>query len=328
MIPGGKGLYCGSQSPTASPMADHDRTASLMTPAKLAAQGAPKAAASPAAWLDQMAADAGYAHVRRLGELCAEMRKQASQRDFGAVTGELTRLAEALPQLDFGLLQTRGWWARTTGKSRTAGAEFAAQFERIEEVTEGLAKQAQALQKKQQDQGTGSELSLVEIEVEYRAIEKILDQGARWLQDMRNQLKARQAAPHDAQAAQSIQDDAARCEILVGRLKALRAVASAAQAAHQQAQAATARRVALLQMLQQALGADVKAWRSRLSALAAAAGDKDSPALSLEGPMEAHRDLQLCVKQAIADCGQLQGQEKALADSLDALGAQAEAAKS
>jgi hypothetical protein len=107
-------------------MADHDRTASLMTPATLAAQGAPSAAVSPAAWLNQMAADAGYAHVRRLGELREEMQKQAGLRDFSPVTAELTRLAEALPQLDFGLLQARGWWARTTGKSRTAGAEFRA----------------------------------------------------------------------------------------------------------------------------------------------------------------------------------------------------------
>ena len=309
-------------------MADHDRTASLMTPAKLAAQGAPKAAASPAAWLDQMAADAGYAHVRRLGELREDMRKQAGLRDFSPITAELTLLAEAMPQLDFGLLQARGWWARTTGKSRSAGAEFAGQFEKIEEVTVGLAKQAQALQKKQQEQSTAGELALVELEVEYRAIDKILDQGARWLQDMRNQLKARQAAANDAQSAQAIKDDAARCEILVARLKALRAVSSTAQAAHQQAQAAAARRVALLQMLQQALAADVKAWQSRLSTLAASAGDKDSPALSLEGPMESHRELQLCVKQAIADCGQLQGQEKALAESLDVLGTQADAAKS
>jgi hypothetical protein len=308
-------------------MADHDRTASLMTPATLAAQGAPKAAASPAAWLNQMAADAGYVHVRRLGELRDEMRKQAGLRDFSPVTAELTRLAEALPQLDFGLLQARGWWARTTGKSRTAGAEFAAQFERIEEVTQGLAKQVQALQKTVQGQGNAGELSLIELDVEYRAIEKILNQGARWLQDMRTQLKARKAAPHDTQAGKEIMDDAARCEILVGRLKALRAVASAAQAAYQQAHAASARRLALFQLLQQALASDVAAWQSRLSALASSASDKDSPPLSLEAPMESHRELQLCVKQAIADCGQLQVQEKALAESLDVLGVQTEAAK-
>ncbi len=306
---------------------DHDRTASLMTPAKLAQQFAPKAAASPAAWLDQMAADAGYAHVRRLGELCDEMRTQAGRRDFESVIAELGRLAEALPHLDFGLLQTRSWWARTTGKSRSSGAEFAAQFEQIEQATQALAAAAQALQKQQQEQGTAGELSLLELEVEFRAIDKILDQGARWLQDMRSQLKARQAAATDEQARQAIKEEAARCEILVARLKLLRAVSSSAQSAHQQAQAAAGRRGALLQLLQQALASDVKAWQSRLSVLAASAGDKDSPALSLEGPMESHRELQLCVKQAIADSAQLQAQEKAMAESLDALGAQVDTAR-
>ena len=72
---------------------------------------------------------------------------------------------------------------------------------------------------------------------------------------------------------------------------------------------------------------DVTTWQSRLSALAGSAGDKGSPALSLEAPMESHRELQLCVKQAIADCGQLKAQEKASAESLDVLGEQTEAAK-
>src|SRR5574340_623904 len=111
-------------------MDDSDRTASLMTPSKLA-QIKPRSAASPAAWLNQMAADAGHLHVRRLGELRKELQAQALLRDVSPAMSELARLGEALPRLDFGLLQSRGWWSRATGKSRGAGAEFAAQFHRI-----------------------------------------------------------------------------------------------------------------------------------------------------------------------------------------------------
>jgi cysteinyl-tRNA synthetase len=240
----------------------------------------------------------------------------------------LTQLGEALPRLDFNLLQARGWWARTTGKSRSAGVEFAGQFEHIEEIAKDISARALAAQKRQQEQSNTADLSLVELEVEYRAIDKIIDQGARWLQDMRNQLKARQSqAGGDAQTEQAIKDDAARCEILVARLKMLRAVSTAAQQAHQQAQAAAARRQALLQMLQQGLASGMKSWRARISAVAAAAGDASSPALSLEGPMEAHRELQLAVKQAIADCGQLQLAENAAVESLGALSAQLEPAR-
>ena len=314
-------------TPFCAAMANSDRTASLMTPAKLA-QVKPKAQVSPAAWLDQMAADAGHVHVRRLSELCQELLGQDRLGDISPASGALASLADALPTLDFGLVQPRGWWARTTGKSKTAGAEFAAQFERIEEVSRGLAAHVQALQKKQQERVTVSELTLVEIEVEIRAIEKILDQGARWLQDMRNQLKVRGASATDADGQRAIKDDAQRCEILVARLKLLRAVSSAAQHTHQHAQAATVRRAAVLQLLQQAAATNLKSWQARLAKLAAVAGDDDAPALSLEGPMESHRELQLCIKQAIADCGQLQAQEIALAESLAALDSQVQAARS
>lgn len=304
-------------------MANHDRTASLMTPAKLA-EARPRAPVSPAAWLDQMAADAGHLHVRRLGELSAELAR-GDGREFQPAAAALAALAEALPGLDFGLLRPRGFWARATGKGRTAGAEFAAQFERIDEACRALAAQVQALQGKQQEQGTASELTRVEMEVEVRAIEKILDQGARWLQDMRNQLKAREA---NAGEARAIEDDTLRCEILVARLKLLRAVSSAAQQAHQQAQGVAARRASVAQVLQQAVAPKVKGWRDRLAALAAVAGEKDAPALGVEGAMESHRELQLCVKQAIADCGQLPAQEQALAAALAELDAQLQAAGS
>jgi hypothetical protein len=305
--------------------ADHDRTASLMTPAKLA-QVKPKGSVSPAAWLDQMAADAGHQHVRRLAELRTALEAPDPRRDFGGVTSALGRLAEILPHLDFGLLQARGWWARTTGKARTAGAEFARSFEEIDEAVKDLLAQVQVLQKAQ-GEPTGSERSWMEFEVEFHAIEKIIDQGARWLQDMRNQLKARQAAASDAQSLESIKDDAARCEILVERLKKLRAVTSAAQAAHQQAQEAAKRRSGLVQQFQQAAGAQVKTWHNRVHAIAANAGDDSAPALSLEEPMESHRELQLWLKRAAADCAQLHAHEDTAAQGLAALTVPLEAAR-
>jgi hypothetical protein len=300
-------------------MADSDRTASLMTPSKLA-QITPRSAASPAAWLDQMAADAGHLHVRRLRELSEQFQAQALLRDLSPMVAELARVAEALPRLDFGLLQSRGWWARATGKSRSAGVEFAAQFDKIERVTRGLAVQTQTLQARQQEQRTAIELAVLELEVEYRAIEKIIEQGTRWLRDMRDQLKTRQDAP----GGPSREDDVARCNILVVRLKALRSVSSAAQQSHQHAQGAAARSAALQQLLRQALTSNLNVWQERLSEMAVAAADS-SPLIGLDDAMEAHRELQLCVKQAVADCGQLQGQERTLAESLRTLGIQLEA---
>jgi hypothetical protein len=301
-------------------MADNDRTASLMTPSKLA-QVKPGGGVSPAAWLDQMAADAGHQHVRRLAELCKDLQAQAQRRDISPLILELERLGEALPRLDFGLLQPQSWWARATGKGRTAGTQFAGQFEQIAQVAQRLVAQTQAVQKSQQEKP--SDRALLELEVEFRAIDKIIDQGTRWLHDMRNQIKVREAAPTDDAGEQLIRDDAARCEILVARLKALRAVSSAAQHAHQQGQGAVARRASLAKLMQQ-LSADVKAWRADISPAASAAGNSGGTALNLDDSMESHRELQLRIKQAIADCTQLRAQEKMLAESLDGLHAQLE----
>ncbi|RYY66033.1 MAG: hypothetical protein EOO24_54440, partial [Comamonadaceae bacterium] len=96
-----------------------------MTPAKLA-QVKPRAPVSPAAWLDQMAADAGHMHVRRLGELCAEMAGRDRQRDIQPVATALAGLAEALPGLDFGLLHLRGQSAGDLRDGFELGGEFCA----------------------------------------------------------------------------------------------------------------------------------------------------------------------------------------------------------
>jgi hypothetical protein len=309
-------------------MADHDRTASLMTPSKLA-QVRPRAPSSPAAWLDQMAADAGHAHVRRLVELLEQLQAQGMRRDLAPLAADLTQAGEALPLLDFGLLQRRSWWQRAVGKGRSSETEFVAQFEQLDEAARLLAQKSQALQKKHQEQAGPSDLALLEVEVEYRAIDKIIDQGARWLQDMRNQLKTRQAAvAGDEAGRQQIRDDAARCEILVARLKALRAVSSAAAQSHQLAQSAGARRAALVHMLQQMVATNVKDWRTRLSAVAAAADKPDFSVLSLEAPRQAHREFQLALQQAAADCHHVRTQESALAESLGLLGTQLQAVAS
>lgn len=297
---------------------DDDRTASLMSPAKLA-QMKPKAASTPAAWLTQMAADAGHLHVGRIGEIGDLLKAQARMPGLGAVAARLEELAEVLPRLDFSLLEPQGWWARTSGKNKSSGSEFATQFEQIDAAASDVAKAAGALPSGQQAEAAQLERTLVELDVEYRAIEKIIDQGARWLQDMRNQIKVRQAAATDPQAHRAVVDDSVRCDILVDRLKLLRALCNAASPLPEQARANAQRRAALVQALQQSLASDLKDWRSALSALAAAATDGKSPAQGVDGPREAHKDLQATVAKAISACGQVLEQEQNLARSLAAL---------
>lgn len=300
---------------------DEDRTASLMTPAKLAQMKARPAVASPAAWLDQMAADAGSGHVRRLAELRQQLEAalRGREADFATVARSCDALHDALGKLDYALLQPKGWLARATGKGKEAAATFVAGHDRMHRAAEDLVDEVRVLQKKQSAQGPALERSLVEVGTEVRAIEKIMEQGTRWLQDMRNQLKERQAQAGEPAVAQQIAQDNARCELLVARLKVLRAVTTAAQQAVERCKAATARRVSAVAGLQQVIDTEWKAAAPRLEALAEASGAGRSAPEGVDEARRAAGTLQAALKQAAEDCATLPAQEQAAADELAAL---------
>lgn len=305
---------------------DEDRTASLMTPAKLAQLKArPQPAASPAAWLDQLAADAGSGHVRRLVDLGQQLHNQVRERRYGGLTAAVDELAGALGALDFSLVQPRGWLARATGKAKDAVAGYLAQHERILRKCEDLADEVRDLQKKQQAHDTATERTLMEAEVEVKAIEKIMDQGARWLQDMRGQLKAREAQGGDAAVQQQIADDTRRCELLVNRLKQLRTASSATTAAVERCRAMARSRASVVASLQQLVDGEVKACQGRLVKVAEEVQASGS-AEDTSKARKAQEGLQGTLEQAGRDCRGLDSQERLLGEELEALQAPLQAA--
>ena len=295
---------------------EHDRTASLMTPAKLAQASRSRAAVSPSAWLDRMAADAGHLHVQRLAELAEVLQTHARARQHDAVLAGMEQLRQALPQLQFDQLQARGWWARTTGKGKGAGAEFAAAFEPLEPMAAGLVLQVEGLARNVPAEAAATDRALVEFEVEYRALDKVVDQGARWLQDMQSQLQARQAAAPDAAGQQQIRDDAARCEILVARLKVLRDAVGHAQESHQHALAAATRRQAVLRQVQ---ACKLKEWRASLAALSLTVAEGSAPEFQVESALAAHTTLEAGLAEATTGLQELQAHEQVLAGGLETL---------
>ena len=299
---------------------DEDRTASLMTPAKLAQlKMRPAAAASPDAWLNQMAADAGSGHVRRLLDLCKQIEGQLREPDVRGVAGASEALHEHLDKLDLSMLERKGLLARVTGKGREAAAGFASHHERTKHATEDLADEVRELQRKQQSLGASAERSALEFDVEIRAIEKIMEQGARWLQDMRNQLKARTAAGGDAAAQDQIRQDNERCELLVERLKLLRTASSAAQDASERCRGVAKRRAALMETLQRLLDSDLKGARQKLDAVAEQAASTGAAAEGLDAARRARKELQSALQQVGHDCASLKTQEQAAGDMLAGL---------
>lgn len=299
-----------------------DRTASLMTPAKLAqVAGAAAAPATPAGFLDRMAADVGHQHVERLAQLRGQLEAQGHDRleQAGEIQVVLRRMLEALSMIDLAPLQQRNWWADLTGKSRSTGTAFAATFDKVDETAQELAS-AISLQQRQQAQGAAvQDRTTVEFNVEYQALDKAIHQGARWLQDMRNQLKARQA---QGAGQQDVRDDESRCELLVERLKLLRSAAAASQQAHEEVQATATRRAELAQATGRLSTVHLQSWRSSLSALASAAVGGKAPAPMLEEAARAQGKLRKKLEALLADADQLSTHEAALVRQLAAMGEQ------
>lgn len=304
---------------------DDDRTASLMTPAKLAQlQTRPRPQATPAAWLDQLASDAGSGHVRRLLELRQQVQQQAGGGE-AAVASALASLASALLGVDFALLQPKGWLARATGRGKADGAAFVAQAQRAESAGEDLADEARALQKKQAAQAGTLDRALLEIEVELRAIEKIMDQGARWLQDMRGNIREREKQGGDATVQKQVAEDTARCELLVARLKQLRAATTAAHALVDQGRAATQARAALASSMQDVLQASWASWRQKLAPLvdaATAGGATDG----VDRAREVQQKLLDVLRAAGEECAGVAEREQAFVQAVAALEAPLQAA--
>lgn len=301
---------------------DDDRTASLMTPAKLAQlkARAAKPAASPAAWLDQLAADAGSGHARRLVDLRQQLEAQVRDHDYAPLKAALQATADELEKLDYELLEPKGLLARVTGKGKAQGAGFVSQFDRIGHGGEDIADELRALQKKLQTQDGATDRSMMEFGVEVKALEKIIDQSSRWLQDMRGQLKARVAeANPDPAVQQQIREDNARCELIVERLKLLRAAITAAQQATERCKAIVGRRAALLESVRQVLDGEWKKWQDRLTPVAAEAKATGSASSGIDRAQRAQKELDAALQQAVKDCRQMQKQEEALASELAAL---------
>jgi CHASE3 domain sensor protein len=159
-----------------------------------------------------------------------------------------------------------------------------------------------------------------------RALEKIMDQGARWLQDMRNQLKARQAQGADAAAQQQIAQDAARCDLLVARLKQLRIAHGAALEAAERCKGTAGRRSGLLASLQRLLEEVWKSGRQKLEAVAEQAIATGAATDGVDAARRTQQELQSALQQAVRDCEALQAQEQAAADVMTGLQPQLQAA--
>ncbi len=109
-------------------MSDHERTAALMVPSKLA-EMVPAKKSAP--WFDQPAAQVGEVQMEHLAATLEALQQSQRNDSAGALEDALRNWQQRHEELSFEGLQVRGWWGRATGKSKNAGAEFADQVAKL-----------------------------------------------------------------------------------------------------------------------------------------------------------------------------------------------------
>jgi|JI6StandDraft_1071083.scaffolds.fasta_scaffold93045_2 hypothetical protein len=288
-------------------MSDHERTAALMVPSKLA-EMVPVKKATP--WFDQPAAHVGEVQIDHLAATLDALRVSHRSDSTGALEDALRNWQKQHDELRFDGLQIRGWWGRATGKSKSAGAEFAEQVARLVALQTHVDAQGSQFQDEIASRAAADEHVLIDAELDLRALDDLVEKGAKWLQDMQAELKKRHAAALDDAGRQGVRRDAARCEALVPRLKALRALGASTRKVILLLREAHALRQSQVQLLSRDLHAAARAWRGRLVSLAAAVEDgTNGPELSLEGPQEMHSQLGKQLQKANDGLSQLRAVE-------------------
>ncbi len=270
-------------------MSDHERTAALMVPSKLA-EMVPAKKSAP--WFDQPAAQVGEVQMEHLAATLEALQQSQRNDSAGALEDALRNWQQRHEELSFEGLQVRGWWGRATGKSKNAGAEFADQVAKLVALQGNVDAQGGQFQDENTRRAAADERLMIDAELDLRALDDLVDKGAKWLQDMQAELKRRHAAALDDAARQAVRRDVARCEALVPRLKALRALGAATRKVILPLREAQSLRLTQGQLLLRDLSGAARAWRGRLVSLAAAVEDgANGPELSLEGPQEVHSQL-------------------------------------
>lgn len=270
-------------------MSDHERTAALMVPSKLA-EMVPAKKSTP--WFEQPATQVGEVQIDHLAATLEALRVSLRTDSTGPLGDVLRNWQQRHDELSFEGLQVRGWWGRATGKSKSAGAEFAEQVARLVALQAQAETQGTQFQDEHVSRAAEDERLMIDAELDLRALDDLVEKGAKWLQDMQAELKRRHVAALDDAARQGVRRDVARCEALVPRLKALRALGASTRKVIVPLREAQALRQVQVQLLSRDLHAAARAWRGRLVSLAAAVEEGvNGPELSLEGPQEVHLQL-------------------------------------
>jgi hypothetical protein len=259
-----------------------------------------------AAWVGQLLEDVRRTHVARFQQLRPKLQSDAFAWDNALLTHSVQGWLAASRNLDFQLLRRRGFWARLTRGAEGAAREFGRTYEGVLSAAAKARQEFEMLSRDYRAHTSSERRLIVELDIESRALNREIDQGADWLVELSCTIEK----------ADELRGFSTRAMALSGELKRLRAASTLGREITLLGQNVLERRTALLEMLKFDLHGFDKVWVQRLSNIRKKAVDRQVPLPALETAWEVHCELLTRLERTSAACLALQMEEQAMARRL------------
>lgn len=263
-------------------------------------------AALLAASIGRLLQDVQSAQLARLRELRLRLQCDAFAWDNALLTHAIEVFLAASRKLDFGLLRRHSVWARLTGAAEAAVRAFRNSYGDVVGAAERAKQEFELLSCDYRAHTSRARKLVVELDLEYRELDREIDQGAEWLVELSYAIETA-----DVPAALS-----SRAMVHSTQLKRCRRVSALAKEITILGQNVLERRAALLERLKLDLNGFEQIWLQRVAHLGPKAADRNFPLLLLDKGQEVHAELIARLELTRAACMALQVEEQAMARRL------------
>lgn len=250
--------------------------------------------------------DAERMHLGQMRQLRSRLQSDAFTWDDALLAHAVEVFLAASRELAFQPLQQRGFWARLTGATEAAARAFSRKYDKVVGAASKARHEFEMLSRDYRAHTSSARKLIVELDMEYRDLDREMDQGAEWLVELSYAIEK-------AQAPRAL---SARAMALSGRLKRARQASALAKEIIILGQNVLERRAVLLERMKIDLQGFDKVWLPRVANIGAKAADRRFPPPVLDKAREVHGELITRLELTSAACLALQMDEQAMARGL------------
>lgn len=254
----------------------------------------------------QLLEDVQAAHLSRILQLRSRLQSDAFTWDNALLTHAVEVFLAASRNLRFQSLQIHGVWARLTGATEVAAHVFGKKYDDVVSAAGRARQEFEMLSRDYRAHTSSARRLIVEFDMEYRALDRKIDQGAEWLVEL----------SYAIEKAGELRTLSTRAMALSAKLKRCRLGSALAKEITILGQNVLERRAALLERMKVDLHGFDKVWLQRVANIGTHAVDRRFPPPVLDKAREVHNELITRLELTSAGCMALQMEEQAMARRL------------